>query len=161
MEADSQILDSTEQVVVFSLEEQRYALPLHTVERVLPMVWISPLPKAPVVVVGVVNVHGQILPTLDIRSRFGLPAREWGPDDRLVVVRLSRSSIALPVDEVLGVFDVDVRESRTEPWLQSDVRPLSGIVSLPDGLLYLCNLESFLSLSEEHQLSAALEKAEP
>lgn len=44
-------------LVVFSIEGQRYALPLNDVERVLPMVAVSPLPQAPAVVLGVINLH--------------------------------------------------------------------------------------------------------
>lgn len=148
-------------VVVFSLEDQRYALPLHSVERVLPMVWVSALPKAPAIVVGVINMHGRVLPVLDIRCRFGLPPREWGPEAQLIVVQLSRCSVALPVDEVVGVSEVSVSAAPPARLLQSGLRHLTGIVSLADGLLFVCNLESFLSLTEEHQLASALEEARP
>jgi len=70
------------QLVVFDLEGQRYALPLGAVDRVLPMVAVSPLPKAPAIALGVINLHGQALPVLDIRRRFGLPTREYGLADR-------------------------------------------------------------------------------
>src|SRR5262245_21471826 len=61
---------------VFRLAEQHYALPLLTVERVLPMVAVSPLPQAPSLTLGVINLHGLVVPVLDLRRRFGLPAHE-------------------------------------------------------------------------------------
>lgn len=55
-------------LVVFGIEGQRYALRLGAVERVLPMATVSPLPKAPTVALGVINLHGQVVPVLNIRS---------------------------------------------------------------------------------------------
>ena len=69
-------------MVVFALDEPRYALLLSAVEKVVRAVEITPLPKAPEIVVGVINAQGRILPVLDIRKRFRLPAREMKPDDR-------------------------------------------------------------------------------
>jgi len=51
------------------------------VEKVVRAVEITPLPKAPEIVVGVINAQGRILPVLDIRKRFRLPAREMKPDE--------------------------------------------------------------------------------
>ncbi len=149
------------QVVEVWIEDQRYGLPLERVEQVLPMVWVAPLPKAPEMVVGVINLHGAVLPVLDIRKRFGLPERRWGLTTRLVVVQLAHARIAVPVDEVVGVRDhfVDVR--LPDPLPQSGDGCISGIVGLSDGLLFLCDLEAFLSLDEQHQLTVALDRGTP
>jgi purine-binding chemotaxis protein CheW len=101
-------------LVVFDLDGQAYAIPLPSVERVLPMVAVSPLPKAPAIALGVINLHGQILPVLDIRRRFGLPPREYGLTARLLVARTSQRTLAMPVDEVMGVSEV-ATEAITSP----------------------------------------------
>ncbi len=59
--------------IVFTLDEQRYALHLSAVERVICVVEITPLPKAPEIVLGIINVGGQIIPVIDMRKRFRLP----------------------------------------------------------------------------------------
>ena len=59
-----------DQIVVFALDEPRYALPLSAVERVVRAVEITPLPKAPEIVLGVINMQGQVVPAVDIRKRF-------------------------------------------------------------------------------------------
>jgi hypothetical protein len=55
------LADPLVRLVVFRLEEQRYGLPLAAVERVLPMVAVATLPKAPAVVLGVINVGGRVI----------------------------------------------------------------------------------------------------
>ena len=68
-------------LVAFALNEQRYALRLAIVERIVRMVEITPLPNAPDIVLGVVNLQGRIIPIFNIRRRFGLEEREPDLDD--------------------------------------------------------------------------------
>ncbi|MHB1842338.1 MAG: chemotaxis protein CheW [Sulfobacillus sp.] len=143
------------------IEDQRYGLALERVEQVLPMVWVAPLPEAPEIVIGVINVRGSALPVLDIRKRLGLPTRAWDLTAKLVVVQLQHGRIAVPVDEVVGVRDqsrADMDAVLPLPLPQSGDRRIPGIVGLADGLLFLCDLEAFLSLDEQHQLTAALDR---
>lgn len=145
------------EVVVFVVERQRYALRVDAAERVLPMAAVSPLPGSPAVALGAINLHGTVVPVLDIRRRLGLPPHDYGLGARLLVARTSRRVLALPVDEVLGVRKVTT-DAVVSP---DDVLPgtayLSGIAALPDGLLLIHDLDAFLSLEEEEQLAEALE----
>jgi purine-binding chemotaxis protein CheW len=145
------------QLVVFSIDRQRYALPLHAVERVLPMVAVSPLPQAPAVVLGVINLHGQVIPVLDLRRRFGLPLCDYGLTARLLVVRTRRRTLALPVDEVLGVSGVAAETITRPDALLPGIGHVAGIVTLADGLLLIHDVEACLSLDEERRLSVSLE----
>ncbi|MBI4199223.1 MAG: purine-binding chemotaxis protein CheW [Chloroflexi bacterium] len=147
-------------LVAFGIEGQRYALHLPVVERVLPMVAISPLPQAPAVALGVINVHGKVIPVLDIRRRFGLPPRDYGLTAHLLVAQTSRRSLALPVDEVLGVSEVAAEAVTPPDALLPGIGHVAGIVALADGLLFIHDLDTFLSLDEDRQLADALEETE-
>jgi purine-binding chemotaxis protein CheW len=81
--------------VVFTLDERRYALYLPAVERVVPAVEVTPLPNAPEVVLGVINVQGRIIPVINVRKRFGLRERDIEPNDRFILARTSRHVVAL------------------------------------------------------------------
>lgn len=145
-------------LVVFVIEGQRYALPLSAAERVLPMVAVSPLPKAPTIALGVINLHRQVIPVVDIRRRFNLPSRDYGPDAHLLVARTSRRTLAVPVDQVLGVTEVPAENLTAPDAVLPGIGHVAGIVTLADGLLFLHDLEGFLSLEEEHRLAEALEE---
>ncbi len=145
-------------LVVFSIEGQRYALPLSAAERVLPMVAVSPLPQAPAVALGVVNLHGKIVPVLDIRRRFDLPPRDYGLSAHLLLARTSQRALALPVDEVLGVQEVAADAVTPPDAVLPGIGHVAGIVTLADGLLFIHDLDAFLSLDEERHLTAALEE---
>src|SRR5574337_1469211 len=122
-------------LVVFDIEGQRYALPLDDVEWVVPMVAVSPLPKAPAVAVGVINLPGKIIPVLDVRRRFGLPSRDYGLTAHLLVARTIRRSLALPVDAVLGVRNV-----ATETVMPPDGRSEEHTSELQSPLNLVCRL---------------------
>jgi CheW-like domain len=91
-------MNKSNPLVVFSLDEQRYALFLPVVERVLRIVAISPLPKAPEIVLGVLNVQGRIIPIIYLREWFSLPQREICLSDQLIIARTSRQTVAILVD---------------------------------------------------------------
>jgi len=92
-------------LLVFSLESQQYALHLHVIERAVRAVEATPLPKAPDIVLGVVNVQGQVIPILNIRRRFRLPDKEINLSDQLIIARTSRRTVTLLVDTVTGVVE--------------------------------------------------------
>jgi len=154
---DADLRSSLLSLVVFVTEGQRYALHLHAVERVLPMVEVSPLPKAPAIALGVINLHGTVIPVLDIRRRFGLPIRDYGLDTHLLVARTARRTLALPVDEILGVKEIAIADVTLPETVLPGIGRVEGIVTLPDGLLVIHNLDTFLSLDEEQRLTGALE----
>jgi len=97
-------------IVVFALEEPRYALLLSAVERVVRAVEITPLPKAPEIVLGIINAQGRIIPVIDVRQRFRMPTREMKLDDRLIIARTSRRQVALVVDSVTSFRELTERE---------------------------------------------------
>lgn len=147
-------------VVVFSLDGQRYGLPLAAAERALPMASVSPLPGCPDVVLGAINVHGDVTPVFDLRRRLGLAAREYGPSDRLLLARTARRVVALPVDDVHGVAEVASAQVASPDSVLPGIGRLAGIAALADGLLLIDGLGTLLSLDEERQLDAAIDEAQ-
>src|SRR3981081_3669364 len=93
------------QLVVFRLDARRYALPLSAVERIVPAVEVTPLPKAPAIVLGVIDVEGRVLPMLNIRRRFGLPDKEIAPTGQFLIARTAQRAVVLVIDEAQGVIE--------------------------------------------------------
>ena len=147
------------QLVVFTLDDRRYGLPLPAVERVLRMVDVTPLPKAPQIVLGVVNVQGRVIPVVDMRRRFRLPARDFALTDQLVIARTARRPVALAADAVTGVLENSAQEAAGAPDIVPGIEYVEGVVKLPDGLVLIHDLDRFLSLEEEAALGRAIEDA--
>lgn len=147
-------------LVVFTLNDRRYALWLSAVEQVVHMVDITPLPEAPPVVLGVVNIRGRILPVVDIRQRFHLPQRELRLTDHLILAHTEQRPLAIPVDAVTEVMMCpDERMIRADQILPGKLAYMEGVVKLEDGLIFIHDLDTFLSLEEAQRLDRALKKA--
>src|ERR1700716_2736312 len=98
------------QFVVFRLEARRYAVPLSAVERIVPAVEVTPLPKAPAIVLGVIDVEGRVLPVLNIRRRFGFSDKELRPEDQFLIARTAQRAVVLVIDEAQGVIERSATE---------------------------------------------------
>ncbi|MFH0921369.1 MAG: chemotaxis protein CheW [Fibrobacterota bacterium] len=143
-------------LVLFILDEQYYALHLSAVERVVRALEITPLPKAPKIVPGIINAQGRIIPVIDVRRRFRLPAREIRTDDRFIIASTSRRLVALVVDSVAGVRQVTDRQRVNVEQSLPFAEHLKGVAKLEDNLVLIYDLDQFLSLDEIKGLDAAL-----
>jgi len=148
------------QLVVFRLGEQRYALPLGTVQRIVRAVEVTPLPGAPALVLGMINVAGCVLPVLSLRQRFLLPERNIGPAHQFVLAQMAQRVVALVIDEAQGVIEREpsavVGSDRIVPGLEQ----FHGVVKLDDGLVLIHDLQTFLSVGEARTLDEAMDRHE-
>jgi len=151
------MMDSERRIVVFAVGDTRCAIHLDVAERVLPMIAVTPLPGAPAITPGAINLHGDAVAVVDLRRRFGFPPRDHGLSGRLLIARLRQRRVALPVDEVVGVARLQEGSISSPDGLLPGLRHVSGVVATPDGLLFIHDLESFLSLEEEARLDVALQ----
>lgn len=148
-------------LVVFLLDGQRHGLSLDTVERVLPMVAISRLPEAPAIALGVISIAGRVLPVVDLRPRSGLLPRDYGLSARLLVVRTARRTLVIPADAVTGVEEVAAEAIISADTVLPGLDPALGIARLDDGLLFIHDLDAFLSLDDERRLDSAMSSRPP
>lgn len=144
------------QIVVFVLDEPRYALPLSAVERVIRAVEITPLPKAPQIVLGAINAQGRVIPVVDVRKRFCLPPHKTDLDDRFIIARTPKRFVALVVDAVTGIRTLADGEAVSAEEALPFTEYIQGVAKTPDGLVLIYDIDQFLSLDEEQALDAAL-----
>jgi purine-binding chemotaxis protein CheW len=148
-------LNTPGRLVVFSLDDLHYALDLSAVERTVHMVEVTPLPQAPEIVAGVVNFQGRIVPVLNIRRRFRLPERPVSLSDQLLIANTQRRTVALAVDAVHSVMERSPEEIVEPASVLPGMEYVKGLVKFADGMIFIHDLDAFLSLEEE----SALEKA--
>ncbi len=141
---------------MFRLDEGRYALRLSAVERVLPAMEITAVPAAPEIVLGVVNVQERVVPVIDVRKRFGLRARDLGLSDVFVVARTRKRSVALLVDSVVDVLQRREGKAVAAEAIVPGLTYVDAVLKLQDGIALIHDLDTFLSLEEEHALDRAM-----
>lgn len=145
-------------LVVFRLEGRRYALPLPSVERAVRAAEVTPLPKAPAIVLGVIDVGGQVLPVLNVRKRFRLPEREITVDDQFLIARAGSRTVVLVVDVVEGIMDSPAAGRVAAAEIVPGLEQVEGVFKHADGLILIHDLEKFLSLDEGQNLDEALKQ---
>lgn len=143
-------------LLLFLIDETRYAIRADAVVEIVRAVAVTPLPNAPAVVEGIIDVRGSIVPVFDLRRRFHLPLRELSPTDHFVIVRASTRQAAMHVDRVLDLENVDESSvSRvTDRVLRADY--VAGVATTADGLAVIHDVDEFLSAAEAESLDAAL-----
>lgn len=143
-------------ILVFEIGGQRYGLPVEDVRELLRAVTVTPLPHAPAVVEGVVNVRGTLVPVLDVRRRFRLPARAPAHTDLLLLAVAAGRQVALRVDRAVELASLDAGAIDQAEAVLPGVEYLAQVAKCPDGLVLIHDLETFLSASEAAALAAAL-----
>jgi purine-binding chemotaxis protein CheW len=141
---------------VFCLDTGRYALPLSAVERIVRAAYVTPLPLAPDVVLGAIDVEGQVLPVFNLRRRFRLPERVIDPADHFLIARTARGAVVLLIDYAQGLLDCPATPMIDAQSAGPNLNHISGVIQLEDGLVLIQDLEHFLSPDEARTLDEAM-----
>ncbi|HYD59266.1 MAG TPA: chemotaxis protein CheW [Noviherbaspirillum sp.] len=145
-------------LVEFECRGQRFALPLHCVRRVVASAQPDVLPGAPDIVLGVLNVGGEIVTLIDFGRRIGGPATELNVAQRLLIIDIGGFAVAFVVDAVIGVSSREWEHLPGLPARLSGAEFVDAVVRLDDGLCIIVNPEKFLFEDERVLLGDALEK---
>jgi purine-binding chemotaxis protein CheW len=144
------------ELLVFELAGVRYGLRLACVREVVRAVLITPLPDAPAVVEGVINVRGELAPVYDLRLRFGHTPSPLRPEDQLVIAWTGSRLVALRCDRTEWIESVAADAIDPAP-IEETTRRIDGIARLPDGVVLIHDLATFLDQAEAASLDHALE----
>lgn len=118
-------------LLVFRLGDDEFALPIEAVEEIAAVPQqVRRVPKTPRFLEGVTNWRGAVLPVIDQRRRFDMPALDAGTGRRMIVVRTDAHRAGLIVDAVTDVLRVSSSTLKPAPDLTGDVNKLIlGVVN--------------------------------
>lgn len=137
---------SLEPSVLFLLDGQQYALRLSEVERIIRSVEVRPVPDSRPHIAGVVNMHGEVIPVVDLRVRFGQPSRDVRLEDHFIVARTASGHTILPVDAALTSMEIP---SGSAPEGDDPLsRCLREVVPLDAGVVYVLDLDRVVAGEE-------------
>ena len=134
-----------------TVADERIAVPVSVVEEIVRAVALTPLPSAPAIIEGAINVRGVLLPVIDLRVRLGLPRRAIAPSDFLIVLRLPTRRAVIRVDDTDDVVQIDDAAIAVPSSLSASLAGtpvLAGVAATADGALVIYDPAAFLSQSE-------------
>ena len=139
-------------VIIFSIDGQYFALDLAIIHRVVLAAEITPLPHAPEIIMGAINIQGVVTPVINMRKVLGFPGREVELNDQMILCGLHGKTMALWVDGVIkiGTFGNEQLIPANQVLTNSD--GVEHVIKDQGRLILLYDLEQLLS-SQESSLS--------
>lgn len=133
-----------EQLVIFQLNDQQYALPIQETQEIIRMTNITRVPNTRHYVEGIINLRGSIVPVINLNKRLSLPVTEYSEDTRIIVVEQGGQKVGMIVDIVLEVGRFSNDEIDPPSVAGDNVNYLKGVVKKGDQLWLLLNLEEVI-----------------
>ena len=171
---EGQRQDEVEQLVTFNVADEEFALGIMQVKEIVRVTEITPLPKAPPYIVGVLSLRNQLLPIMDLRILFNQTSfkiqmgeshrAEKSEAQRIIVIDLDGVLTGILVDSVSQVLTLEKKAIEPPPLIISrgESNRLRGVGKLDNGkrLLMLLNIDRLVSKSDKEQMLGAVEDTE-
>lgn len=149
-------MSDTIQVVSFKLGSEEYGVDIAQVQEINRMVSITHVPRAPQFMEGVINLRGQLIPIIDLRTRFGMPRSEQTKNTRIVVTEIGAKRVGMVVDSVSEVLRLPSEQIEDAPEMITgvDTEYIRGVGKIEDRLIILLDLARIISGAERRELEA-------
>ncbi len=140
--------------LTFRLEEEVFAIDVAKVREVLDLSAITKVPHAPDFMRGVINVRGNVVPVMDMRTKFGLPPTDSTVNTRIIIMELSMDGSALVLgaiaDSVNDVLELEPDQIEEPPSLGNRWRSdfIKGIGKREDNFIIILDIDKVLSTDE-------------
>jgi purine-binding chemotaxis protein CheW len=132
----------TQQLVVFALGEEEYALPIQQVQEIIRYSEPRAVASADPWIRGVISLRGKIIPVFDLGLRLGVHA-EPGDNQKIVIVETDAGTAGVVVDEVEEVLTVEASQLDEVPGAGSDA--IDAIAKIEDRLVVLLTPDRLLA----------------
>lgn len=154
MEVKEQATSKIEKYLQFDLGNEVYAIPLLTVKEVIPEPPATPLPNSPGYYKGIMNLRGQIISIVDLRSKLNIKPKTEGLEEAVVIIEKEGVQIGLIVDIVKKVLSIDNKDIIEVPEVKSQINAqyVAGVFQEEHGLTILIAIEKVLNIKEISQM---------
>lgn len=138
----------------FTLADERYCIEIMKVKELMGLANLTKLPQTPSFIKGVINLRGQIIPIIDLRSKFGLAEKEYNKRTGVIVVELvfeeENMLLGLVVDTITDVVAIPEEQIKKLPYINSKIRSefIKGVANTDNGLKIILDIDKVLSEDE-------------
>jgi purine-binding chemotaxis protein CheW len=153
--------DNAKEMLVFLLGKEEYGVDILKVQEIRGLEKVTPIPKAPDFLKGVVNLRGDIVPVIDLRTKFGLADERNDSTTVVIVLRIAGRHIGAVVDGVSDVVRLAPNEIKAAPRLGTvvDSSYLAGVATQGGRMILALDIERLLSSGELDLLGMAASEA--
>jgi len=139
--------EEIKQYVTFVVGDETYGVSVIKVQSINEMVEITHVPKALSFIKGVINLRGAVVPVIDMRKKFNLPAKEYDSLTVILIVEVKGSLIGMIADAVSDVVSFPVSDIKTNINFSArvDTSAIEGVGMAGDSLIILLDVDTFLN----------------
>lgn len=143
--------------LTFRLDVEDYGLEIRHVKEIISIQKITDVPDLPDFIKGVINLRGQVIPTLDLRLRFGLPEKQYDERTCIIITNMNDVSVGVIVDTVNEVLDIPSEMITPPPSVHKGVahRFIQGLGRVGEDVKIILNAEKLLHEDELEALGSA------
>jgi len=148
--------------LTFFLDREEYGLEILKVREIIGMMDITPVPRTPKFVCGVINLRGKVIPVVNLRTKFGMETIETNGETCIIVVQAEDIEMGIVVDRVSEVIDIPTSAIQPPPAFGNkgiSISYLLGIGKTEETIKLLLNIDKVLSRAELGQISQVGEAA--
>jgi purine-binding chemotaxis protein CheW len=134
------------QLCAFVVGGEEYVVDIMRIKEIIPPLKITPVPRAPAFVEGVINLRGVIIPVVDLRRRLGLPLGPATKKSKYLICTVGGRRVGLVVDAVTEVLRIPRSDIRRAPRMLAAAGPrfFLGVCGPPEALKLLLNVKALL-----------------
>jgi purine-binding chemotaxis protein CheW len=149
--------NNAREMLVFRLANEEYGVDILKVQEIRGYEKVTPIPRSPDYLKGVVNLRGIIVPVIDLRVKFAMPDPTYDSFTVVIVLRIAGRIIGAVVDAVSDVVRLAPNEIREAPKLGAmvDSSYLSGVATQGNRMILALDIEKLLSANEMSLLGEA------
>ncbi len=138
------------QFISFKVGNEEFAIDIMAVREIKGWTETAPLPNQPDYNLGVLNLRGTIVPTFDLRCRFGMGRTQTTPYHVVIIASVQERTIGLLVDAVSDILTVNEDQIRPVPDMErmTAAEFLSGIITVEESMVVLLSLEKLFHRGE-------------
>lgn len=142
------------QYLTFQLMSEQYGVAIETVREINQFGEITPVPRTPDYVKGVMNLRGKIIPVVNLRIKFGMAPQDSTRDTCIIVIDTEIGQVGMIVDSVKEV--VDLQDSQIEPapilGNQTAMSFVRGMGKVDNKVVILVDIVSAFSMDQMGQM---------
>ncbi|MBS1251716.1 MAG: Chemotaxis protein CheW [Anaerolineales bacterium] len=146
------------QFIIFRLDETEFAVPIEQVARIVRLAKCTRVPRAPAFLEGVINLHGDVVPIVDLKKRFQLVETPYDDEARIIVAEVTDQRVGLIVDAVTEILWLPTSAIEPPPAMVADISGvyLTGVATQDDRLFVILDLSRVLTTEEVAELETEL-----
>lgn len=147
--------------LTFMLRDEYYGVPISKVREINQIMEITPVPKTPSFVEGVVNLRGKILPVVNLRQKLGFEKVSYNRETCIIVIEAQMGHVGVVVDAVREVVDLKEDQIEVPPHMgtEEQMRFLSALGKQEDRVVILLDVDLAFSGAEFTTVMSELPKA--